>query len=96
MSPILITVIIIASIALSIVLLGIWLAKKRKALGIVRKTDYRIFFTLGAALMLMGAAGLVYMFFSDIPYITILPLLSIGAIYIAIGLNNKEMWVTSK
>jgi phosphatidylglycerophosphate synthase len=96
MNPIHIAVIIIASIASSIALLGVWLSKKRKELGIVRKTDYRVFFTTGAVLMLLGAVGITYMFFSDIPYIAVFPLLLIGTIYITIGLNNKEMWVNSK
>ncbi len=92
MNPVIIAVSIIGSIVISMVLLSMWLAKKRKELGIVRKTDYRLFFTTGAVLMLMGAIGLAYMFFTDIPYIAVVPLLSIGAIYIAIGLNNQEAW----
>ena len=73
------------------ILMVLRLRKKRKE-GEPAKPDYRAFFGKG---IIWGPAGIVVTvvsFILQIPFYVGLLLLGIGAIYLAIGLANRDKW----
>ena len=78
-------------IALGILLaLVVW--KRRKA-GIVEEPNYRAFFIMGVVFFPVGLVWTIISFLTDISLFIGMPLLSLGVIYLSIGLANRDKWM---
>ncbi len=72
--------------------LTVWMLKKNKKEGIQRETNYRTFFITGAIITPIGLIFLLLSIIRDYSFLPFLPILSIGVVYLAIGLANKDKW----
>ncbi len=86
--------IVIAIVAVLIVsgILVAWMAWKRKKEGKQEEPNYRVFFIVGMFMTPIGIIGMTTSFFTDISFFTAFPFFSIGVVYIAIGLGNRNKW----
>lgn len=69
-----------------------WIAWQRKRNGIIQETNYRTFFIMGGVMFPVGLIGMIVSFFRDYSFFTMLPFLSIGIVYLAIGWGKRETW----
>ncbi len=92
MSALIIVALII--IPISIAVASIILLWKRKASGAPAiQINYRFFFIMGLVLMPIGLSLMVVALFTEL-YIAApgLPFFSLGLVYLAIGLANRDKW----
>ncbi|MFC2008995.1 hypothetical protein ACFLUT_02975 [Chloroflexota bacterium] len=78
-----------------VVILGIvtvFVVLKRRKEGTLEETNYRVFFVTGAAMTPIGLVFVVVSYFRDYSFFTSLPILTIGIVYLAIGLANRDKW----
>ncbi|MDH5449017.1 MAG: hypothetical protein OEY24_03455 [Candidatus Bathyarchaeota archaeon] len=76
-----------------LVALVVW--RKRKA-GMVQEPNYRAFFIMGIAFIPVGFIWMTIAFTINAAlFPTGLPLLSLGIIYLSIGLGNRDKWKKS-
>ncbi len=73
------------------VVLIVWTLKKKKE-GIQGGTNYRVFFITGAVMATVGLILMVLAFIQDYSFVTMMPIFSIGVVYLAIGLGNRDKW----
>jgi uncharacterized iron-regulated membrane protein len=83
-------VLLILSILVGVllILIAYW---KRKRLEPI-ETNYRAFYIMGIVLLPAGIVFSIIALSFGIPFIVGLPLLGLGAVYIAIGLSNRDKW----
>ncbi len=86
--------IVIAIVAVLIVsgILVVWMAWKRKKEGKQEEPNYRVFFIVGMFMTPVGIIVITASFLADISFFIGLPFFSIGVVYIAIGLGNRDKW----
>ncbi len=86
--------IVIAIVAVLIVLgiLAAWMAWKGKKEGKQEEPNYRVFFIMGMFMTPVGIIGIAASFLADISFFIGFPFFSIGVVYIAIGLGNRNKW----
>jgi amino acid transporter len=65
--------------------------KKRKE-GRLSPTNYRAFFVMGLIWFVVGSALMAVSMAIGMPIIYAMPLFALGAIYLIIGLLNKDKW----
>ncbi len=82
------TWILIITIALGIFVAVI--ARRKKLRGEYRETNYRTFFAIGIVLLPLGIALMIASLLLDWSFVVAMPLLSIGATYLAIGWVHRE------
>ena len=90
-SPIIIIMLAIGVLVLAGLIIAAVAWKKRRGLN-AEKTDYRAFFIMGVVMVPLGIIGIVVTFATDIPFVVALPLLTIGLVYMALGLGNRATW----
>jgi len=86
---------VIAAILVILVVAGVvlaWVLWKKKKEGSFSETNYRAFFIMGLSFIPAGAAMSVIYFLNDIPFVIGLPIFALGAIYLSIGLANRDKW----
>ena len=88
---IVISALIVAILLASGILMVLKLRKRRKE-GEPTKPDYRSFFVMGIIWVPAGIVMTIVSFMLQIPFYVGLLLLGIGAIYLAIGLSNRDKW----
>ena len=76
-------------------ILVIWLAWNRKRKGMIRETNYRVFFIIGIVMFPVGLIGMIISFTRDYSFFTMLPIFIIGIVYLAIGWDKREIWKKS-
>jgi hypothetical protein len=91
MSGWVVTSLILLPIILGIaVIVVLW---KRKASGIIAgEVNYRAFFIIGIIILPIGVSWMVIALFTDLFMVVGLPFFTLGLVYIAIGLNNRDKW----
>ena len=72
-------------------LVGLVLVARRKRKE--KKTDYKVFFTMGIIWLLMGVIALLM---HPLFRTTSVVFLCLGASYLVVGLANKDKWTKSK
>jgi len=86
---------ILAATLAILIALGVLVAliawKKNKE-GEFVEPNYRAFFVMGIAWVPVGIVSTIVFFVLDIPFIIGMPLLAMGAVYLAIGLANRDKW----
>ncbi len=82
------TWILIITVALGIVVAVI--ARRKKLRGDYQETNYRTFFAIGIVLLPLGTALMIASLLLDWSFVVAMPLLSIGATYLAIGWVHRE------
>ena len=84
----------LAVLILMIVVVGIAvaIAVRNRRRGIRRETNYRAFFIVGLCMFPLGIAGVVLYSIFNIPVVTAMPFLTLGIIYVAIGLGKRDTW----
>ena len=81
-----VAILIVVGILLTLV---VW--RKRKE-GRLEEPNYRAFFIMGIAMFPAGIVFMLIYFLLDIPFVTGMPLLAMGLIYLIIGLANRDKW----
>ncbi len=84
-------VLLILSILLGVLLIILIAYWKRKKLEPI-ETNYRAFYITGIVLVPAGIVFSIITWSFGIPFIVGFPLLGLGAVYIAIGLSNRDKW----
>ena len=79
--------ILIVTVAVGIVVALI--ARRKKLRGEYRETNYRTFFAIGLVLLPMGIALMIASLLLDWSFVVAMPLLSVGATYLAIGWTHR-------
>lgn len=77
-------------------ILVIGLAWNRKRKGIIRETNYRTFFIMGIVIFPVGLIGMIISFLRDYSFVTMMPIFTVGIVYLAIGWGKRENWKKSK
>jgi len=67
--------------------------RKRKE-GKLSPTNYRAFFMMGLVWFIVGSALMAVSALLGVPILYAMPLFALGAIYLIIGLLNKDKWRT--
>ena len=86
---------ILAVIAILTVALGILvtlLVRKRRKERKIEETSYRAFFVMGTAMFPAGIVGLLIFLMLGVSFIIAMPILSLGLIYLIIGVANRDKW----
>ena len=98
-SLILVKSIMFASISLAVAVVAIVVAIaavatiwKRKKTPQTAETNYRAFFIMGLILMPMGFSWIVISLLTELDLTTGLPFFTLGVVYLAISLTNKDKW----
>jgi hypothetical protein len=93
---------VIAYIAIAVVILAvvigvltIFILRKRNREGIQGETNYRVFFITGAIMTPVGLFFVLLSFAQDYSFVSVIPIFTIGIVYIAIGLGNRAKWKKS-
>jgi hypothetical protein len=74
-----------------VILVTVTLWQKNKE-GKPKQPDYRVFFIMGAVMLLLGIAEMLLFLQQDRPLVISLPLVVIGLVFLAIGLANRGKW----
>jgi drug/metabolite transporter (DMT)-like permease len=91
MSPIVLVCLICAIIVVAAVL-GYSFHRGQDIEYSEKDPDFRLFFRIGIAFLVIGIICLVLAFTSDLAFLTTLPLFIIGVIYTALGWNKRNTW----
>lgn len=79
-------------IVVALVLLVTYSIWKRRKEGRLSPASYRIFFITGLAWLFMGSAIMALSLYLGMPLLYAMPLLALGAVYLIIGLLNRNKW----
>ena len=89
----------IALISVSLLILSVIVAifalvsfRKRENANPTAKTNYRAFFIMGIFMVMIGVVLNIVLLLLNYSYTIGFPFLTIGVVYIAIGLNNRDTW----
>jgi tellurite resistance protein TehA-like permease len=91
MSPI-VLVCLICAIVVVAAILGHSFHKDQTIEYPEKDPDFRLFFRIGIAFLVVGITCLVFAFTIDLAYLLALPLFIIGVIYTALGWNKRDTW----
>jgi len=91
MSPIVLVCLICAIIVVAAIL-GHSFYKDQNVENSEKDPDFRLFFRIGIAFLVVGVTCLVLAFTNDLAFLTTLPLFIIGVIYTALGWNKRDTW----
>jgi hypothetical protein len=78
-------------IAVTVVVLAVWISRRREKVG-KSTAYYRTFFIMGIAWVPFSIVLMVGSFIFQIPFYIHLPLLILGLICLIIGLANRDKW----
>ena len=84
-------VVSLSILGILLVILVLLLYRKKRRMETF-ETNYRMLFIVGVILIPSGIIFSIAMFFIGIPFFVGFPLLILGAVYIAIGLSNRDNW----
>ena len=78
-------------LAVIVGVIAIWMLKrnKNKTRG---ETNYRVFFITGAVMIAVGLISTIFAYVRDYSFFTMMPIITIGVVYLAIGLGNRSKW----
>ena len=68
------------------------LAWNRKRKGITQETNYRVFFITGLVMFPVGLIGMIISFIRDYSFVLVMPIFTVGIVYLAVGWSKKETW----
>jgi len=83
---------VILAMAVVVGIFTVFMTRKKGRGGKLEETNYRVFFIMGVAMTDIGIIGMIVALWRDYSYITPLPILIIGIVYLAIGLANRDKW----
>ncbi len=90
------TIIVALTATLVLLVLGILVAvlvRRRRRQEEEKETNYRVFFMMGIAMVPIGAALMIASLFVDVDlFFTAMPFLTIGLVYVSLGLANRHKW----
>ena len=92
------TIIVVLTATLVLLVLGMLVAalvRRRRKQEEEKETNYRVFFMMGIAMVPIGAALMIASLFVDLSFSTGLPFLTIGVVYVSLGLANRHKWKRS-
>ena len=96
MPTILILMITIMMIIILVGLILVLIIWKRKKEGTLKEPNYRAFYITGLIMLPIGAIFMITYLLLDILFITAMPFLTLGVVYLVIGLQNRDKWVVKK
>jgi hypothetical protein len=73
-------------------ILFIWLDWNRKKKGMVGEVNYRTFFIMGIVMFPIGLIVMIISFFRDYSFVPMIPIFTVGIVYLAIGWGKRETW----
>ncbi len=82
-----------------LVIVGIfvtWLAWNRKKKGMIQETNYRTFFIMGIVMLPVGLIGMIISFLRDYSFVLMMPIFTVGIVYLAIGWSKRDTWKKSE
>jgi len=82
----------IASILVLVGVVALVLIWKRRREGKPSEPSYRAFFMMGTVWFLVGLTSMIIFLLLDVSFVVGLPLFAMGAIYLSIGLANRDKW----
>ncbi len=91
-----ISLVIIAAILAIVGLALTVLFWKRRREGKVREVNYRVFYIVGIVMISLGVVWVVISMATDLSFTSGIPLMGVGAAYIAIGAANRDKWNSNK
>jgi amino acid transporter len=94
-----ITTISLVIIAAFLAIVGLALAVlfwKRRREGKVREVNYRVFYIVGIVMISIGVVWVAISLATDLPFTSGIPLIGVGAAYIAIGAANRDKWHSNR
>lgn len=83
---------IILAIVVALAIFTVLVVRKRRKEGRLEETNYRVFFITGAVMTPIGLIGIIVSFFRDYSFFVPLPVLTIGIVYLVMGLANRDKW----
>ena len=83
---------VILAMAVVVGIFAVFMTRKNGRGGKLEGTNYRVFFIMGIAMTDIGIIGMVVALWRDYSYITPLPILTMGMVYLAISLANRDKW----
>ena len=92
MGPLPVVLIAIVAVLVIMGMLLVYLLWKRKKVGQQMETDYRAFFFMGVTFLPIGIAMMIVYFLIDLSFFIAFPFITLGVVYLIIGLNNRDKW----
>ncbi len=83
---------VILVLAVVVGISAVLMARKKRKEGKLEETNYRVFFIMGIVMTPIGLIGIIVSFFRDYSFFTLLPIFTIGIVYLVIGLANRDRW----
>lgn len=94
-----ITTISLVIIAAILAIVGLVLAVlfwRRRREGRVREVNYRAFYIVGIVMTSLGIIWVAISMATDLSFTSGIPLMGVGAAYIAIGAANRDKWSSNR
>jgi len=83
---------IIAGVAVGLLLVVVLVWRKRRNEGKATEPNYYTFFKMGVVWLPAGIACTIAFHLLDMSFVIGIPLTAMGAVYLAIGLSNRDKW----
>jgi len=87
---------VIIAILVVIGVLLIIIVRKRHLESEKKEINYRVFYYLSLILIPLGIIWIILSFVTDFSFVMGVPILGIGASYLAVALANREKWRNDK
>jgi len=69
-----------------------WMTSRRKRAATPAQPNYRVFFIIGAVMLVVGIAEMFAIMQAGVSFVVALPLMLIGLVFLVIGLANRDKW----
>ena len=83
---------VIAGVAVGLLLIVVLVWRKRRNQGKATEPNYYTFFKMGVVWLPLGVICTIVFHFMDISFVIGIPITAMGAVYLAIGLTNRDKW----
>jgi uncharacterized membrane protein (DUF4010 family) len=90
--PLLATIVVGTLLIVALIALVTYRTWKRRREGRMSPANYRAFFIMGLAWLLVGSALMAVSLYAGMSILYALPLFALGVIYLVIGLLNRGKW----